>query len=370
MVRVFRASRKEKRYTKLKMPIFQELILKDYTSLRVGGISGPGRIVESTTEAIRLCNAHEVPEHVLGFGSNSLVSDHGLPGTLWLMHGGEVDIRDTQVIADAGCWWDDVVQQTIEHGLWGFEMMSGIPGSVGAAVVGNIAAYGQAVADTLTWVDVYDTRAHQQKRLSKNELQLGYRYSCLQEPSSKDLIVLRASFELSRTPIKDVTYQTVLNIAQEHHFSMDHLADRREATIATREKADSLYDYRHPDLYPKTAGSFFRNPEVDRKTAEYVMSFDETGLSLERLQSMNQVHSGGHRVSAAHVLLAAGFSRGQTWGEVRLNKDHILKLENAGNATAQDIYNVAMQIVRTVRDRLRIDLVPEVRFLGKFDKTV
>jgi UDP-N-acetylmuramate dehydrogenase len=81
------------------------------------------------------------------------------------------------------------------------------------------------------------------------------------------------------------------------------------------------------------------------------------------------VHGGAQkRVSAAHVLLAAGFQRGQTWGPVRLHPDHILKLENTGGATAQQIYNVAMEIVNTVKNKLAVDLVPEVRFLGSFEE--
>ena len=83
---------------------------------------------------------------------------------------------------------------------------------------------------------------------------------------------------------------------------------------------------------------------------------------------LNQVHGGAQmRVSAAHVLLAAGFSRGQTWGPVRLHPDHILKIENTGGATAQNIYDVAMEIQRTVLDKLSIELSPEVRFLGEFN---
>jgi UDP-N-acetylmuramate dehydrogenase len=106
---------------------------------------------------------------------------------------------------------------------------------------------------------------------------------------------------------------------------------------------------------------------VDSETAERLMAYDETGKSAELLKQMNQVHGGDQkRVSAAHVLLAAGFERGQSWGPVRLHPDHILKVENTGGATAQNIYDVAGEIVRTVKDKLAIELTPEVRFLGEF----
>jgi UDP-N-acetylmuramate dehydrogenase len=66
------------------------------------------------------------------------------------------------------------------------------------------------------------------------------------------------------------------------------------------------------------------------------------------------------------VLLAAGFKRGQSWGKVRLHPDHILKIENTGGASAQDIYNVVQEVVATVRQKLSIELEPEVRFIGYF----
>jgi UDP-N-acetylmuramate dehydrogenase len=118
-----------------------------------------------------------------------------------------------------------------------------------------------------------------------------------------------------------------------------------------------------------TAGSFFRNPMVDTETAEKLMAHDETGKSAELLKQMNQVHGGDQkRVSASHVLLAAGFERGQAWGPVRLHPDHILKIENTGGATAQQIHDVAQEIVRTVKEKLNVDIQPEVRFLGVFDE--
>ena len=90
-------------------------------------------------------------------------------------------------------------------------------------------------------------------------------------------------------------------------------------------------------------------------------------IKREDLLRQNIIHGGDKsRVSAAHVLLAAGFARGQTWGNVRLHPDHILKIENIGNASAQEIYDVVQNIISTVQQKLGITLEPEVRFLGDF----
>lgn len=344
--------------------------LAPLTSLAVGG-PAEQLYTCTSTEELQTVLAKTPGEHpwVLGYGANVLISDAGLPGTTVLIRNTNISRQnDTNlVVVDAGVWWDDLVQFAIREDLWGLELMSGIPGGVGAAIVGNIAAYGQAVADTVQWVEVLDVKTNQVQQLPADQLGLSYRFSSFHTEQFKDLIIVRAAFALTSQPAKEVVYQTALDVAAEFGHDLSTLAGCRETILKTRERAGSLWDYRTPDAHLHTAGSFFRNPTVDTETAEKLMSYDETGRSLELLKKMNQVHGGEQkRVSAAHVLLAAGFQRGQTWGAVRLHPDHILKIENTGGATAQDIYSVAMEIVHTVKSRLNIDLSPEVRFLGEF----
>lgn len=344
--------------------------LAPLTSLAVGGPAANLYTCE-TEEHIEkaLAAATDGPLWVLGYGANVLISDTGLPGTTILVRTEGVTRQPDSdiIIAEAGMWWDDVVQFAIHEKLWGLELTSGIPGGLGAAIVGNIAAYGQAVSDTLLWVDVLDTTTQQVRQIPTSSLGLSYRFSSFQTDTFKGYIILRAAFQLSQQPTKEVVYQTALDVAEQHKFNLDTLGGRRKAILETRRMAGSLWDYRKPDEYQHTAGSFFRNPMVDAETAEQLMTHDETGRSVELLKLMNTVHGGEQkRVSAAHVLLAAGFRRGQAWGSVRLHPDHILKIENTGGATAQEIYTVAMEIKQTVKDKLNIDLDPEVRFLGEF----
>lgn len=343
--------------------------LAPYTSLNVGGPAECLYTCKNSAELEQILGKVETEQlWVLGYGANALISDAGLPGTVILTQGGDITRNGSLLIADTGAWWDDLVQYAIATELWGLEMMSAIPGGVGAAVVGNIAAYGQAVADTLQWIEVWDRSSREVRQVPASELGLQYRYSSFHTPAFKDLVILRAAFELSPHATKDITYQSALDIATENGFDLTTLTGRRDTTLETRAHAGSLWDYRTPDQFLHTAGSFFRNPTVDEDTAAKLMTYDETGKTTEMIQKMNQVHSGDSlRVSAAHVLLAAGFQRGQTWGPVRLHPDHILKLENTGGATAQQIYDVAQEIIRTVREKLGIELSPEVRFLGTFN---
>jgi len=305
----------------------------------------------------------------LGYGANALISDDGLPGITIVMRTSAITRDGDMLVADAGVWWDDLVQFAIQENLWGLELMSAIPGGVGAAIVGNIAAYGQAIADTLAWVEVFDRDSGQTRRLPASELDFGYRHSAFQTKEYKNAVILRAGFALQHQPIKELEYQAALDVIQEKHYDISMLDGRREAILETRRRAGSLWDYHHPESYLHTAGSFFRNPLVSDEAVEKLMAFEENGRTAEMVRKQNQLHGGvSKRVSAAHVLLAAGFQRGQTWGSVRLHPDHILKIENTGGASAQQIYDVTQEIIHTVREKLDIDLVPEVRFLGKFEE--
>lgn len=348
------------------MKVLHNVSLAPYTSFKCGGVAEKVCLfdsIEKLDETVVL--DQKKPLWFVGFGSNTLISDRGLPGTTFLFRAGKIEQQDDTLICDAGVWWDDLVMYTINRNLWGLEFTSAIPGSVGAAVVGNIAAYGQAVADTLIWSDILDTTTGKLKRYLPEELGFAYRYShTLQD--NRHLLVVRAAFTLSSEPTKELEYDSAASIAKEKGYDLATLIGRRQTILEAREKAGSLWDYRD-EYATRTAGSFFRNPMTDPETAERIMSYDETGKSLELLKKMNSVHGGSSlRVSAAHVLLAAGFTRGQSWGDVRLHPSHVLKIENAGRASAQDIYNVAHEIMSTVKDKLGVDIEPEIRFLGEF----
>jgi len=106
---------------------------------------------------------------------------------------------------------------------------------------------------------------------------------------------------------------------------------------------------------------------VSKELAEYIIGFDETGKTKAEVRKMNQVHGGDtKRVSAAHVMLAAGFKRSQSWGAVKLNNHNLIKHEAVAGDRAQDIYDVKRHIEKTVYDKLGVQLTPEASILGSF----
>jgi len=348
------------------MQALEQTALSQYTSLRAGGSSERLIVTDSQDSLADIVSHIEGQVWVLGYGTNCLVSDKGLPGTVILNHSGTIkQISPTTFQVDSGVVWDEFVLKTIEKGLYGVEFMSGIPGGVGAAIKGNIAAYGHKVADTLVVATILDPKTGDIKEWRRADLGLEYRSSKLQQPEFDHLVILDGTFELNSESKGELEYESALRVSQEIGVRPDNLTDRRAVILETRKRAGSILN----DLSqgPWTAGSFFKNPMVGEDQVQAIVEHDESGVTREQLLRQNQIHGGSTvRVSAAHVLLAAGFKRGQTWGNVRLNPDHILKIENIGNATALEIYDVVQEIVSTVKERLGIDLQPEVRFLGEF----
>ena len=348
------------------MKTYENFTLATVTALRVGG-KAEELYEPANSDEIMEATTNVSPLWVLGYGTNSLISEKGLPGRTVRITQGSITHKDTLLIADAGAWWDDVVIYAIKNNLWGIELMSAIPGGVGGAVVGNIAAYGQAISDTLEWIDVYDTKYRHTVRMKPEELELSYRYSNLQQDDRRHYVILHAAFNLSHSPTKDLTYQRALDIAEEMKADLAKIEDRRKVIIEARRQAGSLWDYRDENHESNNAGSFFRNPLVSPDQVDAIIAHDETGTTAEQIKKMNQIHGGNAmRVSAAHVMLAAGYNRGQSWGSVRLHPSHVLKLETLPGANAKDVYDVVQEIQATVHSKLKIDLVPEPRFYGEF----
>ncbi len=350
------------------MKIEQNTLLAPYTSFRVGGPAQYFALVKSTDELLDvITNSSAHPVWLLGYGSNTLISDLGLPGLTIVLRGGSIEVKDTLIVADAGVWWDDVVQSAINHELWGIECLSQVPGSLGAAIFINITAYGQSIGLLLEWVEVLDPVLQAVRKIDKSEMSWDYKVSIFQKPEHRDLIILRAAIRVSHTKTQELQYQKALDVADEMHLDAENLMARREIIIEARKRAGSLWT---PDQSntTKTVGSFFRNPLVSEAQAEFIMSFDESGKTKEEVAKMNIVHGGNRkRVSAAHVMLAAGYRRGQSWTHVKLNDQNLLKLEALDGATAQELYDVAQEIIQTCQKKLGITLEPEARILGSFD---
>lgn len=347
--------------------ILQNVDLAPLTNFKVGGWAENYLRLDSASKLKEVIKDRPSlkPCWFLGSGTNVLISDQGLNGLTLHFQGGQIIYQDKKdlIIADSGVSWDELVLFTLKHQLWGIELMSGIPGTVGGAVAININAYGQSLVESLKWVEIYDLDENKFKKVITNQRVWGYKKSPFMQ---KNIVIIRAAFQLAKSSTVELSYETALNYARTHSLDHKDLLARRQIILGTRSLVGSLLNDT-PIGRAKTCGSFFKNPLVKVSQIKKLIAHDETNLSEEALLKMNLLHGGTKsRVSAAHVLLAAGFKRGQTFNKVRLHPDHVLKIENYQKASAQEIYDTARLIQATVKMKLEIDLEFEVSLLGKF----
>lgn len=173
--------------------------MKVHTSFRVGGPADYMVFPQSEEQVeavLRFCRAHEIPVFVIGRGSNLLVRDGGLRGVVVKLAGNlaQWEIQGRHVRAQAGIALRRLALHAAEAGLTGLEFASGIPGSLGGAVVMNAGAYGGEMKDVLVSVTVLDQNL-ERREMSPDELQLSYRHSILQ---AEKMLVLSARLRLAR----------------------------------------------------------------------------------------------------------------------------------------------------------------------------
>jgi UDP-N-acetylmuramate dehydrogenase len=161
--------------------------------------------LEDLKNALAFAKERTLDVFILGGGSNVLVNDAGWNGIVLKIELKGFEEKDDLVIVCAGESWDELVQRTLSKGLWGIENLSGIPGTVGGGVVQNIGAYGAALSQTLTWVEIFDAQAGEIRKLNNEECVFGYRDSVFKHNSQ--YVVLRAAFRLSSRPQPNLSYR-------------------------------------------------------------------------------------------------------------------------------------------------------------------
>ncbi|MET0672343.1 MAG: UDP-N-acetylmuramate dehydrogenase, partial [Microbacterium pygmaeum] len=262
------------------MAAVEPIPLARLTTLRTGGL--PERMVDahSTDElvdALRTAWGDREPVLVLGGGSNVFVGDEPFEGTVIRVLTGGIERLPSprsgfaRLRAQAGEGWDAVVAVAVDQGLAGIEAMSGIPGTIGAAPVQNIGAYGQEIVQTLVEVDLIDEDSGEISTVPAADLGLGFRTSVLKHHygsvPERRAVILSVTLELeevgeSPRTVPGSQLRTALGLAPDAEVS---LAWVRDHVLATRARKGMVLDDADPDTY--SAGSFFQNAIVSASFA-------------------------------------------------------------------------------------------------------
>lgn len=333
--------------------------LSRHTAFRVGG---PARFfveVENEKdlgEAVMFAREKNIPLFLLGRGSNILVGDKGFPGlVIQLSLSGFSFSKEekgcVRATAFSGSIWDEFVAESAARKLWGIENMSWIPGTVGAAVVGNIGAYGEEVKDTIESVVAVSAETGEKIVFKKNDLDFLYRSSFFKTPKGRPYIVVSATFLLSTKPAPVLSYKDVKEYFKDRIPEMPE--EVREAVIAIR--TAKLPDWR----VTPTAGSYFKNPYIEEAVYEKLKT-EFSDLPAPRKEN------GMIKMSAAWLIDRVCGLKGFTKGDVSTHDRQALVIVNRGRATARDIRAFGDMIAKTVFEKTGITLEPEVEFVGEF----
>ena len=325
--------------------------LDSLTTLRIGGSTECVEIhtIEDVHEAIAELTDTKEPWYVLGGGSNVLASDAGFEGLVLLMRIPGIEYRDEQgdviVRVGAGVPWDVLVEETVQKELWGLENLAGIPGTVGAAPVQNIGAYGVEVKDVLHKVEAIDFYTGKINIFSNDECAFEYRNSFFKK--NPHFIITHVEFKLSHTPHPKVSYK---DIARRLLEVSDELTPASLATLVRSIRSEKFPDVR----IEGTAGSFFKNPIIDRSTYETLVAQYPDVPSYPVANNLV-------KIPLAYILDVLLKLRGFSMNGVRCFERQPLVLVLSTTATAHDVELFAHEIEKKVFDATAIKIEREVQ---------
>ncbi len=334
------------------MYIEENVPLAPLTTFNIGG---PARFfvrvqsLDDLREAIDFAKEKKLKVLALGGGSNTLADDVGFPGLVLKMDmlGVELIAGDGDssiLVAGAGESWDAVVARAIARGLWGIENLSGIPGTVGAAPVQNIGAYGAEAKDALVWVEAFHIQTGRITRFEKSECKFSYRMSLFKK-NPGIYFITRVAFLLHRKGTPNISYRDLSEFFTGN--AAPTLQEIRDAILSIRAR-------KFPDLSKEgTAGSFFLNPIV---SAEKAMQLRERFPDLPSYPAET-----GAKVSLAWLLDHALHVRGMRIGGARLfEKQPLIIVADRGTSSC-DVYALADSVIEKMRDVLNIKVETEVQ---------
>lgn len=309
-----------------------------------------------TAEQLSNPELAKMPRFILGGGSN-LVLCGDFPGLVLHMaiSGKRLLKEDNEawfIEANAGENWHEFVQWTLQQGWPGLENLSLIPGTVGAAPIQNIGAYGQEVGAYIHSLRAWDFEKSQFITVDRNDCRFAYRDSLFKQEGwhlNGRLAITQVIFRLPKAWTANDRYADVTQELAARQISQPQAADIAEAIIAIRRR--KLPD---PALIPN-AGSFFHNPVVDRSKAEQLAKFHP------KLPQYPQP-DGRIKLAAGWLIEEAGW-KGKNLGPVGMFEKQALVLVNHGGACGNDVRATMAAVQKDVSARFDVQLTPEPIFL-------
>lgn len=332
---------------------------KELTTLKVGGnienyfeISGALELKKVALFAKK----RNLPIFVIGEGSDILVSDKDFKGVVIKYIGKKIEIVPqgaySFVTSEGGQKWDYLVETSVNKKLQGIECLSGIPGTVGAAPVQNIGAYGQEIKDTFHSLRAYDLTKNDIVVFSKKDCHFKYRESVFKKKESwQRFVIVSVTLKLKNDGKPAVKYASLKKYLSDNNILKPDLLTVRKAVLKVREQKFENYK-KVPN-----AGSFFKNPLLKRKT--YLKLKEKYG-DIPCFENSD----GTYKCFAGWFIEKAGW-KGKSYNNAAVSQVHALILTNPNStASAQDILELSERIIQSVYKKFHIKLEKEVQFIN------
>ena len=322
-------------------------------------------------QALELAESRNLPLLLLGGGSNVLFAGD-FPGMVLLMRnrGIEIDRESGHVRVAAGENWHEFVRTCLENGLYGLENLALIPGSVGAAPVQNIGAYGVEIESLFVELDLFDCDGGVRRVMNREECGFRYRDSVLKQPRPLPQVVCSLSLQLSRDPAPNLSYPALaeeLENSPPRHSArrMTENTERRmtgtvaESVVSPWDVFDAVCRIRRRKLPDPAvlgnAGSFFKNPVISHDEFEQLRARHGSPPSYPA--------QNGVKIPAGWLLEQCGF-KGARKGAAGVFERHALILVNRGGASGAELHQLAREMRDRVLAEFGIGLEAEARIIG------
>ncbi|MCB1669885.1 MAG: UDP-N-acetylmuramate dehydrogenase [Gammaproteobacteria bacterium] len=307
-------------------------------------------------QALAYAVEQDLPLLVLGGGSNVLFIDD-YPGLVvhMAMPGIErLEQDDNRVLLQVGAGenWHNLVMWCLRKGFYGIENLALIPGTVGAAPIQNIGAYGVELATVFACLTALEANSGEFWTFQRDDCQFGYRDSVFKHGRPGELIITTVTLQLSLAPVPVTDYRTLHEeLERRHGDSVPSPQQVADAVIAIRQS--KLPD---PARLPN-CGSFFKNPVIDQAT------FQTLSARYDRIPVFPVPDQPGQiKIPAAWLLDQAGW-KGRRQGAAGVHREQAVVLVNHGGASGAELLALARDMQAAVLDRFGIALEPEVRIV-------
>lgn len=359
--------------------IKHDIVLAPHTTFKIGGkaeLFAVAKTEAELEELARFAGKRSLPVTILGGGSNVLISDNGITGLVVKLEIEGVEYEaagapdDVVVTSGAGVSWDDLARETTSKNLWGLENLSGIPGTVGGAVVQNINAYGVTIADMVVEVMALHLPSGKSRRFTPAECGFEYRNSFFKRAGTgKEYVITEAKLLLSSAKKMHAEYrsssQSVDAYLKEQNITEPTPADMREAILHIRSRIGML-----GGMY-QSAGSFFKNPIVPKavfERVEHAVRQEYTDVSLKFEPWHWSVGEEYEKISAAFLMECTPYNKtdfaGKNYnGTVGISPVHTLSVVNLGGASANDMLSFTKKISDMIKEKFGVLFESEVCIL-------